>query len=277
MFLVGLLRPGRRLRIDDYGLCFSRLQHLLDRLKLPAPSLLQSLLPDDDATVQNVLHDRLKHGVTLTLTSNAMNEHRNAWRALGRRFDTNYLNVGAKDRDSPWWGVLCSRKRACLDYHQHVCAGNLLRAVVAGVAEDTCSAKAKCQLVDLHKSLAHLSQGIAGSHGQLLSCTLLPDSDVYVSASGEGDCSRNRCLVGEEYLMLNGFPTRHPALRSVIEETPNNMLKDLGGNSFASTIIVALLASIIFATEMRGEEPQAISSHDDTADAMSLLKRLRTK
>ena len=74
--------------------------------------------------------------------------------------------------------------------------------------------------------------------------------------------------------MLNGFPTRLPSLRPVIEDVSNTLLKDLGGNAFSSTIIVAILAAVLFAGDLRPSKSHVVATAGDAEDAMQLLQSM---
>jgi hypothetical protein len=278
MFLVGLRRLGRMLHIESYGLFFSSFETMLEQFKASAPSLFSVLLPDTDAVVQKTLQKRLAYPAQSTLTSITMNDHRQAWALKGKRFSTSHEYIEADDRESLWWGTLCARKRACLDFHQYVRGGNRRRALASGSEQDQLVASANYSIVDLHKSIAHLSHGLLGPTSQQLVCTVLPDSELYVSVSEEDMLSQGRNIhrffLGEEHLMLNGFPTRLPSLRPVMEEVSNNFLKDLGGNAFSSTIIVAILAAVLFAGDLRPSKSHVVATAGDAEDAMQLLQSM---
>ena len=181
MFLVGLRRPGRTLHIESYGLFFSRFETMLAQFKASAPSLFSVLLPDTDAVVEKTLQNKLAHRTQTTLTSTTMNEHRQAWANKGKRFSTSHEYIEEDDRESMWWGTLCARKRACLDFHQYVRGTNRRRALASGSEQEQLVASANYSIVDLHKSIAHLSHGLLGPTSQQLVCTVLPDSELYVS------------------------------------------------------------------------------------------------
>ena len=56
MYLLALLRPGRKFKVlDGEAFCFAKVQRLLELFKLEGPSLAEVLLPEEDTTIQEEL------------------------------------------------------------------------------------------------------------------------------------------------------------------------------------------------------------------------------
>ena len=83
----------------------------------------------------------------------------------------------------------------------------------------------------------------------------------------------HRGVIGEEMLMLNGWPTRNPRLESVVAPRSNVFLKDLAGNAFSSTVIIAVISSLLVATD--SQKNRASTSSADARDLMQKFKHFR--
>ena len=281
-YITAVLRPGRMFSIADYQSYFKHVEELVERVKLCGPGLGEILFPDSDQAVQGALEARQKQTQKSVLTSRTMNEHRAAWAVMGMRFTTGVDRIAKADGSSPWYQSLCAAKQARLQYHQHV---NAVKLREAGKSPDMDiellrRLEATGAVVDLHPSLSFMSAGVLSASSQLITPTILPDSDYYVSIArtsclAYGTPGVHRCIISEEMLMLNGWCTRLPRLNPVVAKRSNHFLADLGGNAFSSTVIAAMVCSITFAAEMKQDERAATSS-EDAAVCMQLLKRART-
>jgi site-specific DNA-cytosine methylase len=277
MYILGVLRPARRLRIADYTSFFDKVGKVLDILKMHPPSLNETMFDETDRRVQAVLENKLKTIPSEGLTSKVMDSHRAAWKKVGMRFTTGSKLVREADGKSPWWGTLCLRKRACLEYHQHIRASRLK----INDNDQARKRSARFAVADLSMSIEKTSTGLCTQEGKLVSCTLLPRSDVYVSIqTGDAiyaDRDIHRPLIGEEFLMLNGFPTRDARYSTLVDNHSNTFLAELGGNAFASTVIIALVTALLFSAEVKasGDDDGVIVTKNDAAEAIHLLKRAR--
>ena len=281
-FIIAVLRPGRRFCIADYQSYFKQMVDLVERVKLCGPGLAEVLFPDTDEAVQGALHARQQLPLKGTLTTKTMNEHRAAWAVMGMRFTMGDDRIAYADGASPWYQTLCAAKQARLQYHQHVRAVKLREARASeNVDRDLVRRlEATEAVVDVHPSLSFMSAGVLSASSQLITPTILPDSDYYVSISKKSSLAYekrgvHRCIIGEEMLMLNGWCTRLPCLQPVVAKRSNRFLADLGGNAFSSTIVAAMVCCITFAAEMMQDERAATSS-EDAASCMQLFKRAKT-
>ena len=151
----------------------------MERVKLCGPGLAEILLPDSDQAVQDALDARQKQPQKSVLTSRTMNEHRAAWALMGMRFTTGDDRIAKADGASPWYQSLCAAKQARLQYHQHVNAVKLREArASADVDIDLVRRlEATGAVVDLHPSLSFMSAGVLSASSQLITPTILPDTD----------------------------------------------------------------------------------------------------
>lgn len=253
---------------------------LLGRVKLCGPGLTEVVLPESDPLLRAALESRQRHVQKNVLTSKTMNEHRAAWAALGLRFMLGDDRIDPADAASPWYQSLCASKQARLQYHQHVRNMRLREARAAQPADLDLirRCEAALALVDLHPSLTFMSTGMASLSGELVSPTVLPSCDLYMSVGAGSAVAHgravNRCLSGEELMMLNGWTTRNPVLQPRFEKRSNNFLANLAGNSFGTTIIAALVSSMAIAADMK-EVERMVTSFDDAESVMQLFKRAR--
>jgi len=251
MYLLGVLRPGRKLNIDDYGAFFQRVESLLDLFKMQGPSLAEALLPENDAAVTGVLAQRQAKPQTTVWQSGTLDAHRKAWAKLGLPFQPgrSHPSISKADLESPWFWTLTPRERDLIGYHQHT----------RKPGSDASLAKhAKFSCVDVGMSVTREANGSLNQDSKLTANTLLPNTSLYVSLSPDDPlscgCDVHRCLLGEESLMFNGFPTRLECFKAMTAERHNSWLQDLAGNAFASTCIAALVMAIIFSLEAREAE-----------------------
>ena len=120
MYLLALLRPGRKFKVLDGEAFFAKVQRLLAIFKLEGPSLAEVLLPEDDTTVQEDLR-RMEERPRQrgTMSPAALEQHCQAWTSnLGQRFQVGAKQVRQSDAESPWFNALCMREQAVLEYHQ---------------------------------------------------------------------------------------------------------------------------------------------------------------
>ena len=94
MFLVGILRPSRNIRIDNYSVFFQRVQTLLEAFKVVGPSLPEDMFSKDDERVRHELDLRRRRFVHTPLTSKVLTLHRSIWAKLGARFVTGEKTFG---------------------------------------------------------------------------------------------------------------------------------------------------------------------------------------
>ena len=89
---------------------------------------------------------------------------------------------------------------------------------------------------------------------------VLPSQKLMVFAPGHP----YRLLFGREALALQGFPSGHPSLSELIEETSESLMADLAGN-MVSTPIMLTLAMVAISSVSWRQTPRAQAS--TTAEA----------
>jgi len=140
-------------------------------------------------------------------------------------------------------------------------------------------AHAALNFVDLAPSISNLSFGQLIAKNELVACTVLPQSDMWISLNADDPLSKgreiHRSLIGEEAMLLNGFPTMDPRLEAVFASASSTQKANFGGNSFPSTVIASFIIAIYFALDQSQVSDKAATNTDDVADAMHLLKKAR--
>ena len=245
---------------------FAHMELLLGRIKLFGPGLCEVALLESGPMLRAALESRQRHVQKNVIASKTRNEHRAAWAALGLRFILGHDRIDPADAASPWYQSLCASKQARLQYHHHVRQMKLREARAAEPADLDLirRCEAALALVDLHPSLTFMSSGMVSLSCELVACTVLPSCDIYMSictgSSLANERDINRCLSGEELMMLNGWATRNPVLQPVVAQRSNHFLANLAGNAFGTTIIAALVSSMAIAADMKEVEHTVTSS-----------------
>ena len=237
-----------------------------------------ALLDDEDVAVTSELERRQRSRHENTLTTKVMDQHRAAWGKLGLAFLTGRSNVRRGDSTSPWWGTLCTRKQACLEFFQHTRGQK--RDAPGLLQQEHLSRIANSAVVDLSPGIGSLTMGWLNNSNELCSMTVLPGSDLWVSMEEDHVLNNSgraihRSVIGEESLMLIGWPTRDPRFRTLVASRSNSFLQDIAGNAFAGSCLIAVLSSFFLAAERNDESDSAEVSNGDLGEAMRLLKRAR--
>ena len=109
-------------------------------------------------------------------------EHRRAWALKGVRFLTCKNNVDEKVSSYPWWGILCAKKKSCLECHHHV-KGKRLRDLRRDGADKEQLAKAEAEngMVDLHPTIGFLTHGALSNDNRMASYIILFGVDYFVA------------------------------------------------------------------------------------------------
>lgn len=278
MYLLALLRPGRKFKVREGQAFFAKVQRLLELFKLEGPSLAEVLLPESDRTIQEALQ-RLEERPTKrgTMSSATLQQHCQAWTNLGQRFQVGGKQVRKSDAESPWFNALTMREQAVLEYHQK------LRGKSRDMADRSAEGlmkHAQFAMLDVSQSIKFGSTSVLNTRDQLVSQTILPESRMYISLEAGEPLAEgrdiHRLITGEEALMLNGFPTRHAALVENVRSTSDHLLHNMGGNAFASVVVVALLTATIFSLDRSAQvDDMMTSSREETEMAMELIKKAR--
>jgi hypothetical protein len=237
-----------------------------------------AILDDEDVAVTAELERRQRSRNENTLTTKVMDQHRVAWGKLGLAFITGRGNVLSGDRSSPWWGTLCTRKQACLEFFQHT---RKQKRDAPGIQpQEYLQRIANFAVVDLSPGIGSLTMGWLDNKSELCTMTVLPGSDLWVSmgqfnALNNSGRAIHRSVIGEESLMLIGWPTRDPRFRALVASRSNSFLQDIAGNAFAGSCLIAVLCSFFLAAERNDASDAAEVLNSDVGEALRLLKRAR--
>jgi hypothetical protein len=246
--------------------------------KARGPRFSEILVPSD--------HPMLKHELThrqgleiKNWDSSTMDIHQAEWRKFGLCIQA--VRARAKDRESSWFSTLPSREKELLAFYQR------------RYGHPTLEHQARRASTMVSSSIYMLAGGSfveglsAEERARLRGPTIFHKDKLWVCIH-EGDAfyagdKHHRYVLGFEALTTIGFPTNRPDFIVIVAGEKDRFLHDLAGNAFASTVVVAVVTSILFAAEYKEAEAAGVeggseNSSSNTSDARSglqLLKRLR--
>ena len=88
------------------------------------------------------------------------------------------------------------------------------------------------------------------SEGKVVRPTILIGSVFWVSTPDEAEKHIHRPVVGVESMMLQGWPALHPPWEGLLNQySDNSFRQSLAGNAFAGSVIMSLVASLLFAVD----------------------------
>jgi site-specific DNA-cytosine methylase len=273
LYIVGVLRPARSFTLPNHADFFGRITDLMNEFKMPSPSLTDVLFCDDDHRVLDELVRRQARGPpSEQWGSSAIQSHRQAWKSLNMRWQT--VKASLADQASPWFDTICVRERDMLAFLQ-------ASARASSKADPVCSQDARTALSSIGNSINHISRGILNRENQLISPAILPRAKIWVSLSSPNvhasaiNGSVNRFLIGEEKMMIQGWPIAGPKFSGIKEsrgDRANGLFEDLAGNAFPCTVMSALITAIVFAIDPKVDQPDEIVTDDsDVASALALF------
>ena len=107
--------------------------------------------------------------------------------------------------------------------------------------------------------------------------TVMPQAKLWVTDSGNsGLPKQSRLLLGQEALLLQGWPSTDPRLLPIVREESSTVMQNLAGNAFPATVIVALLTSLVYSLDVDEQDDNGhVTTADEASVAMSLFKRAR--
>jgi site-specific DNA-cytosine methylase len=276
LYIIGLLRPSRLFAVEEFAMYFDKVKALLKAFKLSGPSLAEVLLVDEDEAVKEELERRQKKEVPKGWDSSTMDTHREAWTKLGERWHSN--TARASDVSSPWYATLPAREKDMIAFQQKYMEKKFK---AKHFEPEGC---ARLAIGDVNQSVTQLATGLCAHDGRLLAPSVLPKSKMWISIDPSDALSSgrtiHRLLHGVDTLGIIGWPVNDLRFRKLVRERSSVFLNDLGGNAFASTVIIALVAAMVFAADFKLDLKSASSDElgagkDDIARALSLHKRAR--
>ena len=293
-YIIGVLRPSRRFDIPDYGSFFDRFRALFESFKWrEGAGVLDVLFPPEHEAVQ---HEKglCRTKVSKGWESNTLDIHRAQWLKRGFRF--------APARTAPvpeaidWFPALASREKEpgltdmasvvtqCMHAPVHVL--NLLLCcrpqdvlaytfvTMAGDSLEKCTARS---VVDVSQSISRVPCATLSKEKRVLAPTVMPSAKLWVTDSGNsGLPKQSRLLLGQEALLLQGWPATDPRLLPIVREESSTFMQNLAGNAFPATVIVALLTSLVYSLDADEQDDNGhVTTADEASEAMSLFKKAR--
>jgi site-specific DNA-cytosine methylase len=256
IYIVFVRVPNRVFDFSSGGVSafFGRLEGCLRSFKIGGPSLTDVLMADSHPKVMKHLHSR-QEKEPKGWESGSIDIHRGVWEKLGIGWQVIRVKR-EEDRQSPWLATLGAREKDSLAYHQHVNTPRTGRPSKEQLAKMSC--------YDVNQSITQRSFGSLAEDNRVLCCTVLPKAKVYLSIDDDDTGIRiHRLLHGSEALQLNGWPVNNERLRDLVDSHNPKFLADLAGNSFASTVIVAIVAATLFSAKYLKEA--AVEANLDVA------------
>lgn len=192
-YIVGVKRPLSHWKVDCYTSLFERLTQLVKAFVCPSVPLAVVLYDDSHPRIAAQLRTRQSKPSLDSMNPHQLAEIKQGWyRQFQRTYVPGLTHVSPADSTSLWFPCLALRKRAALELFQYRgqakvaacrkmcddCAGSSGSSrVVAALAK----ASAGVSLIDLNPSLGMMSKGTCSTSNELLSCTVLSGSDLWVS------------------------------------------------------------------------------------------------
>ena len=160
---------------------------------------------------------------------------------------------------------LCCRPQDVLAYTFVTMAGDSL---------EKCTARSA---VDVSQSISRVPCATLSKEKRVLAPTVMPSAKLWVTESGNsGLPKQSRLLLGQEALLLQGWPSTDPRLLPIVREESSTFMHNLAGNAFPATVIVALLTAFVYWLDADGQDDYGLmTTADDAAPALSLFRRAR--
>ena len=269
LFIVAVARPSRNFSVNNYSNMFDLFGQIVKACAMcGGASFLDVLLADDsDAVVQDL--ERRINKQSKGWDSESINRHRAEWQKIGLRWQaTRPLEA---DRNSAWFKPLAAREKDLLAFHQHCYLHKSVELQLRLVA------------TDLNQSITQRSWASLGSEGgeagarRILAPCVLPKSKLWVSVDPPKSLQpHHRFLLGYESMLLQGWLVSDSRFKVFVAAAENAFLQDLAGNAFPTTCVQAVVAALLFALRLddaREEECALVTSENDVAKAMKMLKR----
>lgn len=278
---VSMTSTALSMRASTFNQFQARFDSYLDKCRRKPPCLLDCVLPPSDARIdeeKKMCSDDAPHKLeagTVSIHSKLFAKNNLRWGAEKVRDTT---------RSSPWFTSIPHRMKESLIFHQQI---NQKEVNIVGV--DVSQSAGRSPQTSENDLVLDKDKG-KGKFRRLLSPTIIPASFVWMmmpcpSAGSAGfgtdthpNLQHERPLLRVEKLMLQGFPINDNVLELGKYWT---LLNDMGGNMYSSTVILSVVASLIYAVDWVDEGDEA-DSHITVADdedhvtaALAAMKRAK--
>ena len=257
-YIIAVLTTSTKVAIPSFDMYFKTFVKMMTRAKRRPPSVLECLLPDDHELVAAQLKSR-QDKPHADWEKGSIKIHQDHYASKGLRWGS--LEPTEATAASPWLKTLTAREQDCLICNMH------LFPEVGGF--------------DVSQSIYRKYQSLT-VHGVTVSPAMIPKAVLWW-------VSRARLQIGYESMVLAGFPVaRH---RGLVDKHGDEVLKDLAGNCFSGTLIVAIFLAFCVLTPWQADEEAVVHSVDDkqkeekdddsndlhNEDPMSLLRALTSR
>ena len=251
-FIVFTSSPLLRLSFRSGGVqaTLSKFVAIFERTKAAPLDVYKVLLPNDHPLVEAHLAFLITHHAdSRDLKESGWTEaHMTEYSAAGARWGQPRCSDG--DSSSAWYPFLTDRERDILALKSWLCP------------EKT--------LLDLSQSISRVPMSsfkdVDGQQVEMAPC-LLPGMKLWSTRL-------HRLVTGFEAIKLQGFPVDLSPAPSL---STDSLMKDLAGNSFSGTVVLAFIASFIFAIDWScdPEHSEPCTSSADVEAALSWLPKLK--
>ena len=212
----------------------------LNAMRRIPPSVVDVLERPDSKIVEKAQQDWLDHKAA-ALEPGTVDGHMSLMRSSHSPAVTSYSRIQCRDssRASDWFPAMNARMKPILSQRQEA-HRNI----------------ADFQIYDLSQSGHRIP--CSSPHGEfpevLIATTVLPGSFFWIRFPDPGagtagaqlhpSMTQERPLVSEEHLLLQGWPIRGGPVP--LHEIPRNVQTSLAGNMFSASVILSVIASLIF-------------------------------
>ena len=229
---------------------FETLKKLVNVCRRQAPCASTVLLPGDDPAVAKWLQCLVSKTSERSLSSpGAWSEHHmREFQSLGRRVGQ---GVPVHVSKSPWFQTLSRREQSCLE-HAITEQPDLFMVDVSQSLKRT---RFSFKEQNLHVAPAMMPIQIMWIHASQLK--------AYGQPCG-------RLLLGREALLMQGFPINK--VMEAIENTSEEHLRRMAGNSFGFPVVLAILMATFAAVDWRESTPSASVLASDDAQVAAAMQ-----
>ncbi len=115
LFIIGVLRPGRRFKMENFIGFWSRYENMLQKCKMVGPGLVEAVLPSSSEILMKELAVRAS-GSSKTWDSSTIKTHRKEWLRFGIVWSSPAAMPHPDDSSSQWFASLPARAKDVLAF-----------------------------------------------------------------------------------------------------------------------------------------------------------------